>query len=817
MQTEFQIKGMSCAACAMKVEKAARKVDGVKEAKVNLMLNTCSVSFDDGLTDSAAIIEAIENSGYGAAPKGENTFNVADESALKAKRRDLLLSFSLTFLIMIFSMGPMFGFVIFSSALVSAAVQGVLAFMVCVIQKQYFISALNGLKHLSFNMDTLVSLGSLASFIYSVYSFGTIEPSDTFEVLMSQKPVFFEGAAGILTFVAIGKYIENREKKTTTSAISALHEIAPKVATIKVGDGEREVSLKSLKVGDTVILKQGQRSGVDGVVIRGEGHTDESALTGESRPVKKESGSEVKSATTLMDGYLEIEVTKVGEETTLSKIIKLVENTSQSKVPIARIADVLASYFVPFVIAVSVITFCVWYFYMGVSLDRALSFAISVLVVSCPCALGLATPVAIMAGTGCAAKAGIIFKTPEALEYLGRADEIAFDKTGTLTQGDMAVNEIIALDENYTEAQALNIAASLEAKSSHPIASAFARKFSGTAVEVSVFESIKGFGLQGEIFGSRYYLGNERFADKLKINLTDNIRAAADKIAQSGAIVLALYNESSVIALFGISDTIKDDAEKMVTLFKEQGVASTMLTGDDKEVASAVAAKLGITRFLSRLLPEDKVSEIRKAQSKGHKVVMVGDGINDSASLFQADVGIGLKGASDIAISSCDVVLLKEKIIDVYNAFAVSRATMKNIRQNLFFALVYNVIAIPVACGVLYTGYNIALNPLICSVLMGLSSVCVVTNASRLCFLKLNKGSEIKEVVYMKKTLSIDGMMCNHCTASVKKALESFPGIRDVEVSLENKEASFEASDKISDEVLKKLIDDAGFKVTGIR
>ncbi len=815
MEKNYQIKGMSCAACAAKVEKSVNSIDGVRKASVNLMKNTCLVDFDDSLVTDENIEAAVFNAGYEALVAKEGNLFLDDEKELKDKRVKLYLCFIFTFIIMLLSMGPMFGLVLIDNAFLNGSIQGALTFIVVLLQKHYFISALKTLKHGGFNMDSLVSSGAFASILYSVISLLNVDFADDCTVLAHIHPLFFEGAAGILTFVSIGKYIENRAKHRTSSAVSALYDLAPKSVSVLENGTVKQVLISSVKCGDTVVLKAGDKIGIDGRVLKGSAYVDESALSGESRPVKKTDNSEVKSATFVLDGYLEVLVDKVGEETTLAKIIRMVENTAQSKVPIARIADVAASYFVPTIFSISALTFIYWFFIADAAFSLSLSFAISVLVVSCPCALGLATPVAIMAGTGRAAKEGIIFKSPEALEILGRTDTVAFDKTGTLTTGEISVVATEIIDESVPKNIAMLYASSIEAKSSHPIARAF-YKANSTVINVDDYVFEPGLGVCAAISGKKYFVGNEKLLEKLKISLTDEIKSKLDTYAQKGAGIVFLTEETKALAFFVLSDPLKNDSYKMVNLFKSSDVNPIMLTGDAEVSAKEIATSLKITDFTSRMMPEDKLSKIKELQKDGHRVIMVGDGINDSASLSQADVGVGLKGSMDIAISSCDVILLKERLIDIYNAFVISRATMRNIKQNLFWAVVYNVLTIPVACGFFYESYHLSLPPMLCSILMGVSSVCVVSNALRLTFLKLDKQDLEKEKELMKKTVCIEGMMCNHCTSSVKKSLESLPNVSDVEVSLENKNATLNTSDENADALIKAAVESAGFKVTSI-
>lgn len=816
MEKSYQIKGMSCAACASKVEKAVSGINGVSRASVNLMKNTCSVVFDDALVSDENVIAAVDSAGYEAVISKQGNLFLDDETELKQIRVRLYISLTLTVFIMLLSMGHMFSLHLVHNGFINGCLQGAMALIVGILQKQYFISALKALKHGGFNMDSLVSTGAAASFIYSVFSLLNVELTDSFEVLSSAHPVFFEGAAGILTFVAIGKYIENRAKHRTSSAVSALYDLAPKSISVKRDGKVVPVLIDSVSIGDTVVLKAGDKIGIDGVVTSGSAHIDESALSGESRPVKKELSDVVSSATLVLDGYLEVEVKKVGEETTLSKIIRMVENTAQTKVPIARIADVAASYFVPVIFAIAALTFIVWYFVLSAEFSLSLSFAISVLVVSCPCALGLATPVAIMAGTGRAAREGIIFKSPEALEILGRSEVIAFDKTGTLTCGTVSVVAKECLDENIPLNIASLYAASIEGRSSHPIARAFYTP-SATLLEVENFTFEKGLGVNALIGGKKYYVGNEKLLDKLGISLTADVGYKLEEFQKGGSSVVFLTDDSHAIAFFVLADPLKAESSNLISRFKSASVRTLMLTGDAENTAEQIANKLGISDYSYRMLPEDKLNRIKALQSEGKRVIMVGDGINDSASLSQADVGIGLKGSMDIALSSCDVILLKERITDIYNAFLISRATMRNIRQNLFWAIVYNVLTIPVACGVLYPAFKITLSPMLCSILMGISSVCVVSNALRLTVLKFDSPENIKENVFMKKTISIEGMMCNHCTASVKKSLEALPNVSEVEVSLEDKCATLNTTDASSDTLLKAAVESAGFKVIDIK
>jgi len=822
----YQVMGMSCAACATRVQKAAMKATGVENADVNLMQNILTVTCSDNLKDED-VIKAVTESGYGAKVI-ESTIASIKTMGKDSQGKDpdfinLILAIVATLIIMLISMGHMTGFEIIHNGFINAAVQGVLTFFVMVLEKKYFINAFKGLKHLSTNMDTLVSLGAIASFIYSVFVLSTIEFTDTCAVLMDDKAVYFEGAAGILCFVSIGKYIEKKAKVKTTDAINALYNLIPESAVIKAEDGtQKTVALQEVKKGQILLVKQGQRLGVDGVVVSGEGFIDESSLTGESREIKKVAGDVVKASIVLTDGYLEVEVTTTGEDTTLGKIIKLVEKTAATKVPVARIADVVASYFVPFILTLALITFVAWYFIHDSSLSLSLQFAISVLVVSCPCALGLATPVAVVAGTGRAAKEGIIFKNPEALEELSRVRVFAFDKTGTLTYGKMSVSALEKIDKTLDDDFIKSVVLSLEKKSSHPIARSVATSFKNAKlVDIPDYTYIKGEGVKGTVNNSVYAFGNDRMLKSMGVE-DDAFGVQLKKtIARSGALVLTLLKDKSIIAYITVKDTLKEDAKDLVVALRSHGKETLMLTGDSDGPARDVAKSIKLDSYASELTPEQKATFIKNMQSTGRKVAMAGDGVNDSISLSQADVGIGLKGTADIAVSACDVILLHEKVTDVFNAYLISFKTMLNIKENLFWALIYNVLTIPVAAGLFYESLGVKLNPMLCSALMGISSVCVVLNALRLSFMKVLKTENAKFEVLEKEgiavaTVKIDGMQCQHCVKSVQKALTPLSDNGDVQVSLEQKKATLALKTDVTDDMIKDAIADAGFKVVEI-
>ena len=822
----YQVMGMSCAACATRVQKAAMKATGVENADVNLMQNILTVTCSDNLKDED-VIKAVTESGYGAKVMDSTIASIKtmgkDSQGKDPDFINLILAIVATLIIMLISMGHMTGFEIIHNGFINAAVQGVLTFFVMVLEKKYFINAFKGLKHLSTNMDTLVSLGAIASFIYSVFVLSTIEFTDTCAVLMDDKAVYFEGAAGILCFVSIGKYIEKKAKVKTTDAINALYNLIPESAVIKAEDGtQKTVALQEVTKGQILLVKQGQRLGVDGVVVSGEGFIDESSLTGESREIKKVAGDVVKASIVLTDGYLEVEVTTTGEDTTLGKIIKLVEKTAATKVPVARIADVVASYFVPFILTLALITFVAWYFIHDSSLSLSLQFAISVLVVSCPCALGLATPVAVVAGTGRAAKEGIIFKNPEALEELSRVRVFAFDKTGTLTYGKMSVSALEKIDKTLDDDFIKSVVLSLEKKSSHPIARSVATSFKNAKlVDIPDYTYIKGEGVKGTVNNSVYAFGNDRMLKSMGVE-DDAFGVQLKKtIARSGALVLTLLKDKSIIAYITVKDTLKEDAKDLVVALRSHGKETLMLTGDSDGPARDVAKSIKLDSYASELTPEQKATFIKNMQSTGRKVAMAGDGVNDSISLSQADVGIGLKGTADIAVSACDVILLHEKVTDVFNAYLISFKTMLNIKENLFWALIYNVLTIPVAAGLFYESLGVKLNPMLCSALMGISSVCVVLNALRLSFMKVLKTENAKFEDLEKEgiavaTVKIDGMQCQHCVKSVQKALTPLSDNGDVQVSLEQKKATLALKTDVTDDMIKDAIADAGFKVVEI-
>ena len=819
----YDIRGMHCAACAAKVERAVKKIAGVSDVNVMLLKNSLSLIADESVVPYGIVEEAVKNAGYEAVVSdGSHRIQNADDSEVRKEKKQLLLSVVLTLMVALLSMGPDFGLVIFESPLNSGVGQLILTATVMWLQRKYFISAFNALKHLGCNMDTLVSMGSSVSFFYSMWVLNHVTDEMPLSVLHHEYPLFFESAAAIVTFVAIGKYFEQKAKVKTTDAVMKLYDLAPKFVRQKDGEQEKNIPLAAVKQGDILILKAGDQIGVDGTVIKGQGHVNESVLTGESAPCKKEVGSKILSSGVVLDGYLEFEATAVGAETTLSKIIALVDEASSKKAPIARLADRIASVFVPAVITLAALTFLIWYFLIGAELTEAVNFSVSILVVSCPCALGLATPVAIMAGTGRAAGLGVLFKSPEIIEVMSRADTFVFDKTGTLTYGRMHAGEIVSCD-GTPNSMIMLFAASLESHSDHPLARAIVESAGGIKpfpVENYRFE--KGRGVMGTIGGTLYALGNERLVQDLGAALTEDQQEKISLWHSQGQDALILLKEKTVSALIAVGDEIKKDAKALIDNLKARQVRTLMLTGDHLEVAKYTARRLGISasEVSAGLMPEDKDLKIKDLQKEGRCVVMVGDGINDSVSLTRADVGVGLAGTSDIALSSCDVVLLHESLADVAKAWTLAKLIVRNIKENLFWAFIYNVIFIPVAAGVFYYPFGWHLNPGLGAMLMGCSSVCVCLNALRLGFVKIesiNSESEDGEKVIMQKTLKIEGMHCEHCVAAVNKALSALPGAGEVKVSLDEKQATLSVPDMISDDMLKSAVESCGFKVEDIK
>ncbi len=812
LKKTFDIKGMTCVACASHVEKAVSRVPGVSDVNVMLVKNRMTLLAGDEVQDFA-IIKAVEDAGYGASPAGSGEgarVARADDSEARRRKRALAASFALLVALLALAMGPRLGFAPFASAFASAAVQGVLALAIMWLQRRYYLSAWRALRHGSTNMDTLVSLGSLVSFLYSLYNFATLPQGAGLDALMGSNPVFFDSAAGILCFVAIGKYFEERTRVCTADAVMKLYDLAPKFVTVRRDDGSTsQIPLSEAKKGDILVIKAGEQVGVDGVVVSGSGYCDESALTGESRPVKKTTGSKMTSSSILSSGAVEMRAEAVGSDTTLSKIIALVDDANSKKAPIARIADRVAGVFTPAVITVAAAVFCIWYFAMGAGVAVSLNYAICVLVISCPCALGLATPLAIVAGTGRAASSGVLFKSPEALETLRRATVFVFDKTGTLTTGRM---DVIAsrFNEGADEAGVVARAAALERKSGHPLAQAFGRKYSAGSLEATGYRLIEGRGVTGVVDGRKVGVGNSTLADELGARLSDDDKAFISVHEQLGQAVMVIIEDGAVQGEVVIADEIRPSARQAIADLKAMGIRPVMLTGDRRAVAEGVAAQLGIKDFRAELLPQDKAAIIRQLEEQGEHTVMIGDGINDSVAIATAETGIGIAGTSDIAVESCQVVLLKGNLGDCANALLMSRRTIANIMENLFWAFAYNVIFIPVAAGA-FSSLGFRLTPVAGALLMSLSSVCVGLNALRLTLVKLKDYSDKKEEKLMKKTVHVSGMSCEHCVARVTKALKAVPGVADAEVSLKTQSARLDCDASVTSDMVRKAVEDAGY------
>ena len=858
---QYTVTGMSCAACSARVEKAVSKVDGVTRCSVSLLTNSMGV---EGSATDAQIVEAVEQAGYGASPKGTATESENDKAnnsleQLKAaqdalvdretpKLRNRLIA-SLIFLVvlMYFSMGHMmWGWPLpefFNGNHVAMGLlQLLLTVAVMVINQKFFISGFKGLIHGAPNMDTLVALGSAASFGYSVYALFAMTAAQVkgdMEAVMSYMHEFyFESAAMILALITVGKMLEAHSKGKTTDALKSLMQLAPKTATV-VRDGvEQEISVDAVKKGDIFVVRPGENIPVDGEIIDGTTAVNESALTGESIPVDKQPKDAVSAATVNQSGFIKCRATRVGEDTTLSQIIQMVSDAAATKAPIAKIADRVSGVFVPAVITIAIITIIAWLI-AGENVGFALARGISVLVISCPCALGLATPVAIMVGNGKGAKSGILFKTAASLEATGRTQIVALDKTGTITSGEPKVTDIVP-DETFFEGTGNNagkllaIAASVEAKSKHPLAKAIIERAKTDEIavaEVTDFSAVVGNGLTAMLAGKMIKAGNLAFVSKF-VKVSDDMRAKAVEFSKEGKTPLFFAADDRLCGIIAVADTIKEDSPEAVRQLKNMGIRVVMLTGDNEQTANAIGKQAGVDEVIAGVLPDGKEAVIRKLKKQG-RVAMVGDGINDAPALTRADMGIAIGAGSDMAIDAADVVLMKSRLIDVPAAVRLSRATLTNIHENLFWAFFYNVIGIPLAAGLWYPLLGWKLNPMFGAAAMSLSSFCVVTNALRLnlCRVydpkhdrkatpdrknKTNKPNESEEKS-MTKTMNIEGMMCGHCEARVKKALEALDAVSEAAVSHESGTAVVTLSSDISDEKLKETVEAEDYKVTSIQ
>lgn len=858
---QYTVTGMSCAACSARVEKAVSKVDGVTSCSVSLLTNSMGV---EGSATDAQIVEAVEQAGYGASPKGTATESENDKAnnsleQLKAaqdalvdretpKLRNRLIA-SLIFLVvlMYFSMGHMmWGWPLpefFNGNHVAMGLlQLLLTVAVMVINQKFFISGFKGLIHGAPNMDTLVALGSAASFGYSVYALFAMTAAqvngDMDAVMSYMHEFYFESAAMILALITVGKMLEAHSKGKTTDALKSLMQLAPKTATV-VRDGvEQEISVDAVKKGDIFVVRPGENIPVDGEIIDGTTAVNESALTGESIPVDKQPKDAVSAATVNQSGFIKCRATRVGEDTTLSQIIQMVSDAAATKAPIAKIADRVSGVFVPAVITIAIITIIAWLI-AGETVGFALARGISVLVISCPCALGLATPVAIMVGNGKGAKSGILFKTAASLEATGRTQIVALDKTGTITSGEPKVTDIVP-DETFFEENGNNagkllaIAASVEAKSEHPLAKAIMERAKTDEIavaEVTDFSAVVGNGLTAILAGKMIKAGNLAFVSKF-VKVSDDMRAKAVEFSKEGKTPLFFAADDRLCGIIAVADTIKEDSPEAVRQLKNMGIRVVMLTGDNEQTANAIGKQAGVDEVIAGVLPDGKEAVIRKLKKQG-RVAMVGDGINDAPALTRADMGIAIGAGSDVAIDAADVVLMKSRLIDVPAAVRLSRATLTNIHENLFWAFFYNVIGIPLAAGLWYPLLGWKLNPMFGAAAMSLSSFCVVTNALRLnlCRVydpkhdrkakpdrksKTDKPNESEEKS-MTKTMNIEGMMCGHCEARVKKALEALDAVSEAAVSHESGTAVVTLSSDISDEKLKETVEAEDYKVTSIQ
>ena len=853
---QYSVTGMSCAACSSRVEKAVSKVPGVTSCSVSLLTNSMGV---EGTATSDAIISAVEAAGYHAEKKGTGTKgnqgSAAKDDALlkdtetpKLKKR-LFASVGFLLVLMYFSMGhmmwnwPLPSFFA-GNHVAMGLLQLLLTVIIMVINQKFFISGFRGLLNKSPNMDTLVALGSGASFLYSVYALFAMTDAqvkgDMAAVMAYMHEFYFESAAMILTLITVGKMLEARSKGKTTDALKSLMKLAPKTAVLLQDGQEVTVSIEEVQAGDIFVVRPGENIPVDGIVLEGNSAVNEAALTGESIPVDKAEGDKVSAATVNQSGFIKCRATRVGEDTTLSQIIQMVSDAAATKAPIAKIADKVSGVFVPAVITIAVITFIVWML-AGQTFGYALARAISVLVISCPCALGLATPVAIMVGNGMGAKHGIMFKTAVSLEETGKMQIVALDKTGTITSGEPKVTDIIPA-EGVSEEELLQMAFALEKKSEHPLAKAIlleAERQKVRAEEVSDFQALPGNGLTASLHGSRLFGGNMKFISEI-CKISEKQKRQVEALAEDGKTPLFFAKEDRLLGVIAVADVIKEESARAVKELQNMGIRVVMLTGDNERTARAIGRQAGVDEVIAGVLPEGKESVIRSLKEKG-KVAMVGDGINDAPALTRADMGIAIGAGTDIAIDAADVVLMKSKLDDVPAAIRLSRATLRNIHENLFWAFIYNIIGIPLAAGIWIPVFGWQLNPMFGAAALSLSSFCVVTNALRLNFFGMydakkdkkiknqvtlqtvnaksqmqNKSKE-KENHAMEKTMEIKGMMCGHCEATVKKALEALPQVEEAIVSHEKGTAVVKLNAEIADETLKKTVEDKDYQVVSVK
>lgn len=837
MTEQFAVTGMTCAACSAHVEKAVSRLSGVQSAPVNLMLGSMTVTYDEKAVTEGDIIAAVKAAGYGASPASQTDqgqLRRDQDAALRRRKKHLI--WSVVFLVPLFylSMGHMMGLplpqVLHMHPLLLACLQLALVIPILILNRNYFTVGFSRLVKLSPNMDSLVAVGAAAGLVYSLIEMGLLAAGQ----VSGMPDLYFESAGMILTLVTVGKYLEERSRGKTTGAISALLALAPESAVVRRQGQELTIPTEEIVAGDTVIVRQGGRIPVDGVITDGHAAVDESAITGESLPVEKVPGDAVTSATVTSSGYLELRATRVGGDTTLSQIIRLMEEAASSKAPISRLADRISGIFVPAVMAISLTAALLWAFVGGMDVHFCLSIAIAVLVISCPCALGLATPVAIMVGTGQAAQQGILIKSAESLELLHKVQTVVLDKTGTVTMGQPRVTDILCAS-GVTEEELLCVAASAEKPSEHPLAHAIVEESQARHIPlcpVSGFRSVPGGGIQATLSGEAVLAGNAGYLAQNGVSLAA-MEADAHRLAEDGKTPLFFAESGHLLGCIAVADVVKPDSAKAIAALRRMGRRVVLLTGDNQRTANAIARQIGVDQVIAQVLPQDKAKCVAQLQQQGQRVAMVGDGVNDAPALAQADVGLAIGAGTDIAIESADVVLMKISLLDIPAAMDLSRAVLRNIKQNLFWAFFYNSIGIPVAAGVLYPALHLTLNPMLAAAAMSLSSVCVVSNALRLRGWKppvfsdhpvptapLPESavfqSQGKEENTVNKTIHIDGMMCAHCTGRVEKALNDLPGV-EATVDLDSKSAAVTCTPDVSDDTLRQAVEDAGYHVTGIR
>lgn len=841
MNKKFSVTGMTCSACSASVEKAVKKLEGINYVSVNLLTNSMIVDYNEEGIDENNIIEAVTSAGYGASvfSKNKNEIKVSDkikvEDEIKEMKKRLIISFTFLIPLIYISMGHMMGLPLPSflrgleNAISYGMTQFLLALVIAYVNRKYYEVGFKTLFKGSPNMDTLIAIGSSAAMIYgifAIYGMGYGLGIQDFELVEKyHMDLYFESAAMILALITLGKYLEKKSKGKTSEAITKLMDLAPKTATVLRNNKELTISIEDVIKDDIVIVKPGESIPVDGVIIEGNSSIDQSAITGESIPVEKNVGDKVIAATINKNGYFKFKAENVGDDTTLAQIISLVEDASSSKAPIAKLADKISGIFVPIVISISIISTIVWLL-VGKSFEFSLSIGIAVLVISCPCALGLATPVAIMVGTGKGAENGILIKSAEALETAHKIQTVVLDKTGTITEGKPKVTDIV-VNSNINKNELLKIAASIEKPSEHPLADAIvekAKKENITLLDVDNFISITGKGIKAEINNKIYYSGNLSLMKENNIDCS-NFEKVINNLAQKGKTPLCFSDNSILLGVIAVADIIKPTSKKAIEELKKMGINIVMLTGDNKNTAEAIRKELNIDKVIAEVLPQDKEKEVRKIQESGKKVAMIGDGINDAPALARADIGIAIGAGTDIAIESADIVLMKNDLLDGVTTIKLSKAVIKNIKENLFWAFFYNAIGIPLAAGVFYNILGWKLNPMFGAFAMSLSSVCVVLNALRLKLFKAYDKNIINEENFenkfeegedeeMKKIVRVNGMNCSHCQAKVESALSALDGVSEAKVNLKKKIAVVTLEKEVNDDTLLKAVNDAGF--TGV-